>query len=310
MRKTSFFLLCTFFIVFSAVVLIVFKDNGENERFDDGKTVYLELWHIDTFEGGTGSRKAFLENAVKNFNASGNIKIIVKQQTVLSCEENFSKCIYPDMISYGNGLNLPFERLYTLDKFNSYALVWCCGGYVLIERADEKIDGVILSEQKNTVCLLAYHLSNLDLPVFSQEKSTSAIYSFYKNKQKALLGTQRDLYRLQNKDLNIKVTVLDGYNDLYQYISVLSDEKENAVYSTYFVNYLLSDKVQSDLYKIGMCSEKNQNTDSPLKCYNGVEYSFRTQELINIEQIQTLKNLSENFYENAESIKNALKRLK
>ncbi len=313
MRKTPFFLLCTFLTIGFALIFAIFANNGIKNMDNTVNTVYLELWHVDTFEGGTGSRKAFLESVAKNFNLQSSVKVIVKQQTVLSCEQNFKKGIYPDLISYGNGLNLPYSQLYKLGEgHNSYAKAWCMGGYLLISRADTQIDGVIISTQQNTLSLLAYHLSEVKLPVYAQIQSDNAVYAFYQNGKKALLGTQRDLYRLQNKGVNLQITPLCGYNDLYQYASVVSTDKNRAKYAMSFIDYLLCEKVQLELHKIGMFSEiyTAKGLLQPLSVYEGVSFNYSTQNLITTEQIQNLKKQAENYGQNAESIKNALKRLK
>ena len=227
--------------------------------------------------------------------------------------ENFKKGIYPDIISYGNGLNLPYSQLCKIDEGqNSYAKAWCRGGYLLISRVDTQIDGVIISTQKNTLSLLAYHLSEVKLPIYAQIQSDNAVYAFYQNGKKALLGTQRDLYRLQNKGLNLQITPLCGYNDLYQYISVLSTDKNLAKYAISFIDYLLCEKNQLELHKIGMLSNiyPSKELSQPLTVYEGASFNYSTQSLITAEQIQNLKKLAENYGQNAESIKNALKRLK
>lgn len=283
--------------------------------------VCLEVWHIDTFEGGTGSRKNFLQSIAAEFSKNTQIKIIVKTQTPLSCEQSFKSGIFPDVISYGNGLELPFDRLIEL-KSNDvrelvykkcYAKVWCAGGYLLFEREGVTSENVILSMQKNTVSTLAYALSGVDLPILEQVESDKAVYSFYANKKSALIATQRDIYRLQNKDLNLKITPLCGYSDLYQYASVLASESDRIKYSVLFIDWLTGESVQKKLHKIGMLSIKYVGEDllsSPLAPFDKYAVEYKTNCCITALELQNLKKVAENFNENAESIKNALKRLK
>ena len=314
MRKAPFFLLCVILIAFSLFVLIFFK-NYNQKSVQTQNDIYLELWHVDTFEGGIGSRKSFLQNCANRFNKNANVKVIVKEQTLYSCKQNFEKGIYPDLISYGNGLDIPFGQLCEINKQgeNKYATVWCMGGYVLIERVNQKTDGIILSVQENTVSSLAYGMANLQLSIYEEIESKNAIYAFYQNKNKALLGTQRDLYRLLNKGIEIKTTCLTAYNDLYQYISVLSTNGERANYSILFIDFLTSQKIQLELNKIGMFSFKygvSLEQNSPLEVYKNCSFEYVTPCLITAEQIQNLKNKAKNYNENVQNIKNALKRLK
>ena len=54
----------------------------------------------------------------------------------------------------------------------------------------------------------------------------------------------------------------------------------------------------------------SKELSQPLTVYEGASFNYSTQSLITAEQIQNLKKLAENYGQNAESIKNALKRLK
>ena len=44
----------------------------------------LRVWHIDSFEGGTGSRAAFLRNAAKTFEQESGMYVLVTAHTAES----------------------------------------------------------------------------------------------------------------------------------------------------------------------------------------------------------------------------------
>lgn len=318
MKRTSFFLLSVF-LTAAAVLALCFSANKINYGESSlAQRKYLELWHIDTFEGGTGSRRAFLEKTAALYQKRKNVCVTVKSQTVMSAEQNFALGIYPDLISFGNGVELPCDMLADLEQADvkadignrCYAAVWCMGGYVKIYRDGVKINGLILSEQPYTLSNLACALSGESLPVKITEQSDKAIYSFYKNQDLALIGTQRDLYRLQNKGITYKTQVLQGYNDLYQYISVLAKDETSVEESRLFIRFLLSDERLSNLSSIGMLTPNATATEQPLCALNGISCMYATSAFIKREQIQSLKKQANDFASHRESIINALKQLK
>ena len=106
--KLLFCFLCLFFLIFSPTVLF----NERNFQINMNKylnlinkeKVILELWHIETFEGGTNSRSKFLEKMAINFNKMHsnfflNIKTLTEEQLFLNlAEKNFA-----DIYSFGIG---------------------------------------------------------------------------------------------------------------------------------------------------------------------------------------------------------------
>lgn len=312
MRKVLLIFCSVFLSLLTVLSLFLFypKESNKSESVK-----YLEIWHIDGIEGGIGSRTSLLKKVASEYAKSHGLVIRVIMHTVNSCEKNFEKGVYPDIISYSNGLNLPYERLLSFngDKEKSYAKEWCKGGYLLISRKNQNIKGVIISQQSYTVPLLAYHLSQVKIPISQTEQSDKAIYSFYRDKSLALLGTQRDLYRLENKDIEIDVKVLNGYNDLYQYFSLLCTEK-NYLLATAFIDYFYETLSNKNLLKdIGMLSKNGYiegQCEEKLKIFVNSALEYRTLPLISKQQVQKLQKQAFSYDKEQESIKTALKHLK
>ena len=129
----------------------------------------------------------------------------------------------------------------------------------------------------------------------------------------ALLGTQRDLYRLENKDIEIDVKVLNGYNDLYQYFSLLCTEK-NYLLATAFIDYFYETLSNKNLLKdIGMLSKNGYiegQCEEKLKIFVNSALEYRTLPLISKQQVQKLQKQAFSYDKEQESIKTALKHLK
>ncbi len=308
MRKVLFIFL-SFFLTMITVFSLIFlplKVKNKNEEINT-----LEIWHIDCFEGGFGSRYSLLQSLAREYSNNAKVILSVRSHTVYSAEENFKKEIFPDVISYGNGLNLPYERLLSV-KDKEYALPWCSGGYLLISRKGVKANKVIISKQNFTIPKLALRMQGVTIPIKVELPSEKAIYEFYADKDCALLGTQRDLFRLERKNIDVDVTPLFAFNDLYQYFSICGN-KEKLTLSRSFIEFILNKCEQGCLKKVGMLvnfgySEKA--CDELLNCFFGGTFEYVTHPLISREQIEKLQKQVEDYEKEKESIKNALKRLK
>lgn len=341
MKKLLFFFALFFIVALSCFSLFFAKDFLKNSAKTE-EDVCLELWHVDCFEGGIGSRRAYLEKLSKKFCESlngagkGRISVAVKQVTPLSLGEFFKKGIYPDLLSYGVGVQIPYDRLVKLDfsagqvgvyNGEAYAAVWAQGGYVSIKCAEcKKIEGVIICEQENANPLLCYELSvenkceqKITLP------SKEGVYEFYRRKNYALVGTQRDLYRLEGK-MQIVAEPLEGYNDLYCCVSVINTGEQKSEGKEIGEIGENAEKIKKSLLLARyLCFSENAAPSSVgLLNYEGVAidksapigrlsaYSpkYALGVFTTSEQILKLKELTSDFKANEQIIKNMLKRLK
>lgn len=229
----------------------------------------LTLWHVDSFEGGTGSRKQFLLKSARGYEKKREgILVMVISHTVESVKENVNNGVYPDMISYGVGIDinvfseLNVSRTVKGGKVGSktYATAWCRGGYVLISNPklvlEEHIviDKLIVSQGEYTEPLTAFSLSGYVANETEVLRPMDAYVKFTGGKTPYLLGTQRDLSRLNARGMEYNATPLESYNDLYQYISITSSDQVKRYYAEEFIEYLVSDEVQKKLNGINMFS--------------------------------------------------------
>ena len=90
-----------------------------------------------------------------------------------------------------------------------------------------------------------------DKKVYDKE---DAFNRFLIGESEYYLGTQRDVERLSNRKFDFSASIITGYNDLFQYISVMTDNEIKYKYAVEFINALISEKNQKRLYSISMFS--------------------------------------------------------
>lgn len=277
------------------------------------EAVFLELWNVDTFEGGRASRAAFLERQAIAFEAvHNNIFIVVYNLTPEQAQIQMENNILPDFVSFGTGLGelfSPFaEPLDTHFKIReewvaageNRAVAWCTGGYVLCSQEVDLTEQETLLQEDITANWLGFGgefnaplsalaaqaqtgSSNPDalfaeslLPDYSQY---NAYEDFLSGEFEVLLGSQRDFYRLQNRvELGsldgCNFRFLSGYTDLVQWLSVTTTDSDKQGIAEQFMEYVLTDKRQKKLADLGMFSVLN------LSIYSDSEYAKFEQALL------------------------------
>lgn len=269
----------------------------------------ITVWQIDSFEGGTGSRKQFLLDCGTSFEKKHKgVLIMVTTHTINSAEENFKKGVYPDLISYGVGLDIQnVSKIKTENPLavallgsNEYGAVWCRGVYCIIENVNYK------GKEEFSLTVSKGNFTNPLVALLDAEKvyavnkvltPLDAYVNFVSGNTRYLLGTQRDVVRLNNRGFEYGVEALNGFSDLNQFISVVSKDEQKRFYAEQFVNYLLSDDIQKSLNKIAMFSaqltvsyeDENLQKLSSAKIDKGVSMFSKK------ESIYNLNSLSEEF---------------
>ncbi len=302
------------FVTLSCFVLgICFSGLWQTEKSLDLNPVtyqgIITVWQIDSFEGGTGSRKQFLLNCGASFEKKHKgVLIMVTTHTINSAEENFKNGVYPDLISYGVGLDVQNVSQIKTEKPLSvaclgdkeYGAVWCRGVYCLIENVNYKGKdnfSVTVSKGNYTNPLVALTEVEKGYVVNKVLTPLDAYVNFVSGNTRYLLGTQRDVVRLNNRGFEYELQALNGFSDLNQFISVVSENEQKRFYAEQFVNYLLSDEIQKTLNSIAMFSalhtisydEENLQKLSNAKIDNGVSMFAKK------ESISNLNSLSEEY---------------
>lgn len=244
------------FLLLLAAAVIVFVPQKSKEA--EARTV-VRVWNIDTFEGGKGSRTAFLKSVAREL--QGEAYYLVTSYTLEGALTAFAEGEAPDVLSFGVGLSEFAERLLPLSYFfaggelggKTLAYPWCMGGYYLFSLTDFEGEGrTALSVGGENLPAVAARLEGI---TGEEAESVAAYTGFLSGKYRYLLGTQRDVCRFQARGAIVQARPLTKYCDLYQYIGILSSEKRDA--SLAFVEALLSPEVQGRLSQIGMFPLEN-----------------------------------------------------
>ncbi len=250
---------------------------------------FLELWEIDTFEGGSASRARYLEKQAFGYqNKNKQVYVIVRTVSREQALSLLSQGSRPDLISFGIGAGDIIEAMCQPINLASpirndlsaggrvdgelLAAPWCMGGYVLC--SERKLDSIqpdtfaTIREQSERAVIgtgLAYNLPALALPQDCRkyvERKDYTQYSAYEaylkgNEFDVLLGTQRDFFRLNNKTKlgvidSINYQFLAGYTDLIQYLAITATDERQIAQATGFIDYVTSAEIQKKLATIGM----------------------------------------------------------
>ncbi len=245
------------FLIIAAILFsVIFFPRGE--AAPPVRQRVVTVWNVDTFEGGKGSRTSFLRSVARRVEAEREgVYYLVTSFTAEGAEAALAEGRKPDLLSFGVGLSafaeeslpLPYEFAGGKIGADCLAVPWCMGGYFLFSE-DENFEAegrTALSAGGSNLTALSARFAGVE----GETAESSAAYTgFLSGKYRYLLGTQRDICRFQARGKDVFSRPLTGYNDLFQYISLLKTaEREDALA---FVEELLSGSTSERLGEIGM----------------------------------------------------------
>lgn len=306
--KVIFAIIIIVFIVVAPFVLIpAILDDQPISQNNSVKGI-LEMWHIETFEGGSRSRVDWLNARAKIFERKNvGVYLHITTLTAEQAEAKIANGETFDLVSFGVGCGESFVDLLGVinntgntracfNKGGQYkgrqlAIPYMVGGYALIALEGSVDSGELLPKVFDYSHYVKYYKSsryvysvscgfgvanqplvalshNCDVAPkdsaavgFDQSRTQYEAYEgFLRGESVILLGSQRDVYRLGNRENNgsigkLCVTPLAGYTDLIQYLaySDLTDE-ELLPYALGFIDYLTSKPCQEQLVGLNMLS--------------------------------------------------------
>lgn len=301
LTKRRIILLAIMVAVLALAPILAMCSSRNDEDEEDSMRV-LTLWQIDSFEGGRGSRAQYLQNVADSLFDGTKIYVNVTALSADAARENIAAGNIPDMLSYGAG----FYGIETLVNPADFAWVcWCSGAYVLIcldedaDFSDVTSQNTVINAGKDNLvqaCALIEGVS-----AASVEVSTSAYVSLINGKYKYLLGTQRDLYRMQTRGVSYSAKLIDSFNDLYQNISILCTG-ENYEYCLSFVNGLVD--ASENISSLGLISDKT-NYSGVMGEMQYAEYEYTIKSFVGYDYVVSINNAIES--EDVNSLKKLLK---
>ena len=246
----------------------------------------LELWHIETFEGGSRSRATFLEQEAINFekNHKGTY-IVIQTMSLEQFKLNIEAGKKPNMLSFGVGGCDGIEKeLVEIDadairgdlkSYGKYgakqlAVPYILGGYAMIEQKLQSEDSKTNANMSKTGVGLKGTTNPLKaLQAASKQIATlyddismdsyDAYDKFLKGYYGTLIGTQRDVYRIESRQqkglmTDCKFNFLGRYTDLVQYMSVFEGKEIEEKLCKEFVSQMISENVQKKLKNYNLFS--------------------------------------------------------
>ena len=242
-KKTACWLaflgICAYTLVF--VLPNFFYQEKQNQNH-----AVLTLWHVDSFEGGKGSRAAFLKSIARRYQETGGAMILVSAKTGEGVRDAWRQGERPDLLSFGG--YAPVE-----ERWDDVAC-WCYGKYVLYSLGSEEAitpENTVISLGGDNLPQVAAAMSGWK-GEYVIKNSLEAYVSFLSGKYQYLLGTQRDACRFQSRGVEVEMLAMDAFSDLMQYI--VSTRVETKKEGDAFIRYLLSENSQTLLTEIGLFS--------------------------------------------------------
>lgn len=228
----------------------------------------LLVWHIETFEGGSVSRERYLEKQSIAFKKLYPGKLLLIQ--TLTYDEAAAKIEsgeVADIISFGVGAGDLFidyvKEISIKPNFRNDLLDYCninnklcavpymLGGYCKITKDTTDTIYACIDNQN-----IIKDETNIEYVDFSH-------YQLYQNfiagKYDGILGTQRDVYRINNrinlgKLDNCNFEYIGGFSDLVQYFAITTNVESEIKIAENFISYVLSDVAQAAIKDYGMFS--------------------------------------------------------
>lgn len=302
LKKLLIAILCALLVIvpfFTAKNILNFEAFKNSTPKD---ILVLELWHVETFEGGSGNRAKWLEEQATSFKKTHkHINIMVVNLTPEQLVLQFNAGFLPDAISFGVGVGeyirdkcFPVNgELATPFMMNYYYIIGNGDFMVKAGIGDREDLGNVLSHggfvnKGKNIDSISIGLKGFNNPLPAVNKLTitekgltpyEAYERFVGLKSTFLIGTGRDYIRCKAREEkgkmnNLKYERLEGYTDLVQYFSVINGiDKDNADAVSLFLKYLLSPSVQQSLLDIGMHGVKAlpQNTVNAFTSVSAIE---------------------------------------
>ena len=91
-----------FFLLAAAFLTVLFFPDGNTGGNQSAAPRVVRVWHIDTFEGGKGSRASFLRDAARILEKKDkNVYYLISSYTAEGARAAAQEGDLPDMLSFG-----------------------------------------------------------------------------------------------------------------------------------------------------------------------------------------------------------------
>jgi hypothetical protein len=241
----------------------------------------ITIWHIETFEGGGKTRADYLKNIIHSIEKQDEQTLFLLRSIKPENLQNELCVSSPDIISFGFGVGkqvLPFlkefnnafnvrDELIESGSFNRklYGIPYMIGGYAIFNHTTTKNEFHCGS---NGFTKPEFIYNSLNLVPQKIESQYEAYKTFANNKNVQLLGTTRDLFRINNLNkigrTNAMISPVSTYTDLIQYIGITNQNDVTMKFvqrcmsvemQTKLVDYALFSVLHNKLYYDGIYND-------------------------------------------------------
>lgn len=304
--KKALSIFCFITLITSFILLPFFYKETPLSLQQNGYKAVIKLWHIDSFEGGAGSRASFLKSVGNKFTKTNKgVLVLVTALTSESAVNRIENGEVPDLISFGGSSVNVFNNLLTQSTLSvkdggeylgkRYLTAWCKGGYFKITKGNKESSKLIVSQGKFNLATVAVCLEKLTAKSVVIKEPLEAYSLFLNSENACLLGTQRDVVRLTNRGVNFNAEPVTTFNDLYQYVGVTATDKTKQSCAFSFVDFLLSSTVQKTLTQIKMASLfcSGLYADSvPYTALENSNYTYTISPFLTQSEVENIKEMA------------------
>ncbi len=255
--------------------------NYEILKGDDKQQTIYTIWHVETFEGGGKPRIDYLKTVARDMEKQDKQVLFMVKSVApekLKSELEVSK---PDIISFGFGVGeivLPYlapqentfdirDELIESGSFNRkfYAVPYIVSGYAWFNHSMTASEFHVGT---NNYIKPENIYSSLNLQPKENESQYEAYKDFVYDKKVQLLGTGRDLFRINNLNnigrTNAIINPINTYTDLIQYLGIINSNKTtqkfmslalSGTYQNTLIDYSLFSSRYNKLYSSGIYND-------------------------------------------------------
>ena len=240
----------------------------------------LELWHIESFEGGGANRQNYLNQLALSYQKENPttivmVKLISADQLHETLQRNtphlisFSEQVALTVLPYLKSFDCEFDVMDNYLESARYngkllAVPFIASGYCYFSKVNSADTSIYTANNNmhNATSLINNQPINNNLQLSSYQCYTK----FVNSNNIKLLGTARDLFRIKNLEslgrFSVNYEPVASFTDLIQYIGITCNNKK----ALNFISYMLSDDSQLKLSSLSLFNVKS------LKLYSEPTY--------------------------------------
>lgn len=261
---------------------------------DNSELSIYEVWHIESFEGGSRNRLSYLKQIALDYEKEHSTQLFMIRQVQASDLENLISQSRPALVSFTEEtakIVLPYLAQLSKEygvaghilesaEFNGklMAIPYIASGYCYILKQSAK-DTTLYSG--NNSCHTATDFISTQVNNNSSLSSYECYSKFVNSNDIQLLGTFRDVFRVKNLQnlgrFQANFTPFEQATDLIQYLGITNNSKEIQD----FLQFIMQDKYQYNLRDLSLFSTKffNLYTD---EVYSKMENALKSIKIPNI----------------------------